>query len=242
MIRADEKAGSNLSANILYEIGNAETVLFLSGGKTPTQLYTILAHGQRIKIGSVAMIDERYGKRMHKNSNELMIDRTGLLDYLKRGNIPFYPILNDDLDIEETARYYDQTVRYLLSNFSRSAAVLGIGEDGHIAGIAPNRADFINPFFSQELGQRLVSYFIDPIPMASEENSGLSHGFGERVTMTIKGLLKMDVLIVLAFGKTKLAALLSLFEEGTVEQFPLRLLKDKSISAKTILITDQNLK
>ena len=62
---------------------------------------------------------------------------------------------------------------------------------------------------------------------------------GERVTMTINGLSKMNALIILAFGEKKQAAVSGLFEEGPIEQLPVSFIKNKDIAAKTILIMDR---
>src|SRR5579859_2388338 len=77
----------------LYKRTDSKTVLFLSGGKTPKPLYETIAQEKIIKPAVIALVDERYGKPMHKNSNEKMISETGLLAYTSSRNIPFYPIL-----------------------------------------------------------------------------------------------------------------------------------------------------
>jgi len=234
-----EKQGSNVASELLYEITDNRTALFLSGGKTPVNLYSELGKEQNLKIGAAAMVDERYGKPMHDNSNELMIERSRLPDYFEREKIPFYRILVGEQNIANTAFHYDETVRYLLSHFPKSVAILGIGEDGHIAGIAPNRSDFINPLFSKEQRNLLVSYFKDPKSGSCAGNPAPLYGFGQRVTMTIRGLSKMDALIVLAIGEKKKAALSRLFKKGPIKQVPSRFVKNKIIASKTILITDQ---
>ena len=241
IITEGEKQGADAVKKLLYQITDRQTVLFLSGGKTPANVYFELAQEQKLKVGAVAMVDERYGKPMHDNSNELMISKSGLPDYFKREHIPFYRILETAENITVTAIHYNKMVGGLLSSFPKSAAILGLGEDGHIAGIAPNRTDFINLLFSEERSRLLVSYFIDPQPGAVNVNSALPLRFGERVTLTLKGLSKINTLIVLAFGEKKQAALSALFEEGPVEQLPARWIKNQDIAAKTILITDRKI-
>jgi len=241
IIADGEKQGSGLAKKILYEITDSKTVLFLSGGKTPAKLYYELGEEQNLKIGAAAMVDERWGKPLHSNSNELMIQKSGLPDYFKRETIPFYRILNGEQDIAKNARHYGETVIYLFSHFPKSVAVLGIGEDGHIAGIAPNRSDFTNPLFSKEQRDLLVSYFIDPKPMSGADTSAPPDGFGPRVTITITGLSKMDALIILAFGEKKKAALSNIFKKGAIEQIPARFVNNKAVANKTVLITDQKM-
>jgi 6-phosphogluconolactonase/glucosamine-6-phosphate isomerase/deaminase len=242
---SSHKEGSDLAKDLLYEITDNNTVLFLSGGQTPEYLYSQLAREQTLKIGAAAMVDERYGTPLHENSNELMIEKSDLWGYFTQSGIPFYAILSTennvsaDQSLEKTASNYENTLKYLLTHFGKSVAILGIGEDGHIAGIAPNRDDFTNPLFSPERRDRLVSYFDDAKLQRNSDNLP-TQGFGKRITMTFKGLSLMDTLIVPVFGETKQAALSRLFEEGPVEQIPARFIKDPVIARKTVLITDQS--
>jgi 6-phosphogluconolactonase/glucosamine-6-phosphate isomerase/deaminase len=234
-----EKAGSDMAAEYLYEIADKQTVLFLSGGNTPANLYCRLAKEANLNIGAAAMVDERYGEAGHDKSNEAMIGRSGLTEYFQSNNIPFYAILEKEQDIARSASNYDRRVRSLLLQYAKAVAILGIGEDGHLAGIAPNRPDFTDPLFSAERADLLVDYFVDPKEMSAEGVSKAPFGFGERITMTMRGLSKMDRLIVLAFGEKKKAALSSLFENGPIEQVPARFIKNGFVAGKTILITDQ---
>jgi 6-phosphogluconolactonase len=235
------KEGSDLAEELLYEITDDNTVLFLSGGRTPEYLYTELVKEERLRIGGAAMVDERYGQPRHSISNELMILRTGLLDYFQKARIPFYPILEKEQSIENTASGYEAVLQYLFNHFPRSAAVLGIGEDGHLAGIAPERPDFSNPLFSRESRNRLVSWFIDPKPMSDTGSSLPPYGFGKRITMTFRGLSRIDILIILVFGENKQVALSQLFEEGSIEQAPSRFITKRDIAPKTVLITDREI-
>lgn len=246
--------GLEIAKKILYLLteGNPNAVLFLSGGKTPEDLYKQLAQEEKLKVEAVAMVDERFGPRLHKDSNEKMIQEIGLLDYLQSQRIPFHPI------ITETARYAPngvndngnsmETQEWLANNYSRlffptldrrskfefakRIAVLGIGKDGHTAGIAPNRKDFTNPIFSKRLW---VDSFNDPKSM--EEG-----GFGTRITLTFEALRNMDTLLVLAFGSAKQNALTSMLEGGSLPEIPARIyLSEPQIAQRTILITDQKI-
>lgn len=211
--------------DLLYSFCDHKTALFLSGGSTPKSLYEALAKEKKLRVGSVAMIDERYGARLHPKSNELMIKETGLLDFLEKGNVKFNPIL-EGKDLETTTNDYDETVRFLFNNFPKSIGILGIGEDGHSAGIAPNRNNFINPIFGNKVS--FVSSFNDAFG-----------NFGERVTLTFEGLSNLDKIIILAFGEEKKDALFKMLTPGSLEEIPARFFNQKEISEKVVLFTDQ---
>lgn len=214
----------------LYKRLDNKTVLFLSGGTTPRPLYERIAKEKIIKPAAVAMIDERYGDPMHENSNEKMISETGLLGYFDDYGIPFYPIITGTFPREELAEMYDENVRKLFFHFHKNIAIMGIGADGHTAGIAPNRKNFTNPVFENEQKHLFVSDFVD------------SDGpFGERVTLTFAGLSLIDFFIVLAFGEDKKEALQKTFIQGALEEVPARFYNTSEIAKKTLFITDQKI-
>ncbi len=225
----NREKGIQRAKEILYEKVDKRTVLFLSGGSTPESLYELLAKEKVIKPVAVGMIDERYGKPFHETSNELMMQETGFLDYLKRYAIPFYPILHKNVGLEETAREYDQTSRDLFFKFPRSIAVMGIGADGHTASIIPNRKGFINPMFEEARQHQFVGEFSDP---KSE--------YKERVGMTFAGLALIDYFVVLVFGKDKKKALKAMLSGGYLEDVPARFFPQE-VSEKTVIITDQKI-
>jgi 6-phosphogluconolactonase/glucosamine-6-phosphate isomerase/deaminase len=211
--------GFTLAKELLYTLVDSHTVLYLSGGKTEV-----------IKPGVVGLVDERYGGPLHPSSNERMLKDTGFLRYLELLGIPFYPMLHTDKSREEIAELYDQKFREFNTTYHKSIATLGIGVDGHTAGIAGNRKDFHNPMFDLSQKDTLVSEYDDPVGL-----------FKERVSMTFLGLSMMDVLVVLVFGEDKKSALIDMFSDGSEEEVPARFLRRSSIAKKTVLITDQNI-
>lgn len=223
-----QSEGFDLVEDILYEIADKKSVLYLSGGKTPQRLYEKLAQDKKLVIGASGIVDERYGEPFHDRSNEKMIKETGLLSYLKNDRTPFHPMLKKGKKREETAAYYDNLVRELHSVFQKSIGILGVGADGHTAGIAPNRANFTNPLFLNDRKYLLVSEFND--------KDGI---FLERVTMTFLALSMLDLLLVLVFGEDKKEALRKVFEDGPEDMIPARFYKRPEVAKKTLVITDQ---
>ena len=204
--------GIDLAENIIYQNCDKNTVLFLSGGNTPKPLYQKLALEQKLKAGAVGMVDDRY--TFHQQySNEIMIKDSGLTKFLDQKNIAFYPILKFGLSRQKTAQEYDETVRFLLTHFPKSVAILGIGADGHTAGI-PIDADL------KSMENKLVMDY-DTFPTEPKD----------RVTLTFTALSMIDCLIVLVFGEDK---------KEVVKNLP-DFYKREDIIKKTILITDQKL-
>ncbi len=211
-------SGIGKAKSLLYKYCNSQTALLLSGGSTPKALYQTFSKEQKLKIGAVALVDERFGLPMHQDSNEKMISDTGLFEYLRSLKVPIETILNGK-DIENAKKDYEDKIGNLFNNYKQKIAIMGIGEDGHTAGIPAgsyNSKDFVIK--------------IDNFP--SE--------FKKRISLTFKALEKMDKLIVLVFGDGKKWALEEMFSNGPIEKIPARFYTQK-VSRKTILITDQKI-
>jgi 6-phosphogluconolactonase/glucosamine-6-phosphate isomerase/deaminase len=233
--------GVEVCKKLLYEMVSKGSVLFLSGGSTPKVLYQKLAKEKRLKSGAVALVDERYFSNLKlktKNlklsgTNEFMIRQTGLAHYLEKVKTRFYPIL-ENKEIEETTRDYDETTRYLFNYFPKSIGILGVGVDGHTAGL-PAETQNIKPKTEKETD--LVKSF-DNFP----------GDFKERITLTFLGLSKLDKIIVLVFGQDKKRALQLMLTHSTssgqesIAEIPSRFLNQKEITERVILITDQAIK
>lgn len=219
--------GIEVCKKLLYEKVSKNTALFLSGGSTPKTLYEILAKEKKLKVGAVALVDERFGEKLHENSNEKMIQRTGLIEYLKQVNVRFYPIL-EDKNMQDSTRDYDEAMRFVFNYFPKSIGILGVGVDGHTAGLP---AGTKNLKLKTEKETALVTNY-DDFPAAQKE----------RITLTFLGLSKLDEIIVLVFGKDKKKALRQMFKLDSIAEIPSRFLMQPEIAERVILITDQTIK
>jgi 6-phosphogluconolactonase/glucosamine-6-phosphate isomerase/deaminase len=225
--------GIELCKNIFYEKVSKNTALFLSGGSTPKTLYETLAKEKILKAGAVALIDERYFSNLKSETNEEMIRQTGLVKYLEESKTRFYPIL-EDKNMQDSTRDYDETMRFVFNYFPKSIGILGVGVDGHTAGLP---AGTKNSKLKTERETELVTNFND-FPAAQKE----------RITLTFLGLSKLDEIIVLVFGKDKKKALKLMFThpaglgQDAIAEIPSRFLNTKEITDKVTLITDQNIK
>ena len=222
--------GIERAKEVLYREVDSKTALFLSGGKTPKSLYTRLAQEKILKPACVGLIDERYGVKTHVNSNERMIEESGLLSYLSKSGLPFYPILQDKLSRQQTAEKYDQTARNIFFHTPKSMAIFGIGIDGHIAGIPSQVAKLTNEKVNFDGPEFVTSYDV---------KEAYANFFGSRVTMTFAGLSLLDFMLVFVFGKDKKEPLKMMFTTGSFEEVPARFFNTSEASKKTLIITDQ---
>lgn len=261
--------GMHIGKELLYQVTDKKTALYLSGGKTPKEMYTEFAKEEKIHPGAVGMVDERYGEKWHKTSNEKMMKDAGLLDYLTMQQIPFYPILqipviassvlqneaisdrrtrspryardDNNLSREETAERYDETIRHLFATFPTHIGLLGIGLDGHTAGIPakPGELGIKNYELRKETHDSIENQIYRTKTKFVVSYNDETKKYGERVTMTFLALSMLDVLLVMVFGNDKKDALEDMFADGSEEEIPARFFKRIAIAPKTLFITDQ---
>lgn len=174
----DKNISSQKALEALEKMVDENTLLLLSGGTSPDELYELMAKNASLRPGAVAMIDERYGARMHAGSNEMMMPDMG---------VRFYPVLQDGLDLAQTASRYEKILRELFVKYPKKVAVVGIGADGHTSGIKPG--------LEYDHSRWVVGY---------DDVNGV---FGKRVTTTFEYLEQIDRFILLAFGEGKRPAL-----------------------------------
>jgi 6-phosphogluconolactonase len=213
---------NEITLEMLQKYCDFKTALFLSGGSTPKKLYELIASEKTLKSGSVGLIDERYGEKNHKHSNELMIKGTGIIEYFENMNIRFYPIL-EEKEIADTARDYDEALRFVLKYFPKSVGILGVGADGHTAGI-PTNPEIVRKM--EEDQSALVDFYE-------------LEKYGQRITLNFHGLAMLDLIIVLVLGQEKREILKTMFLDGSIEDLPARFYLKPEIAKKTIIVTDQ---
>lgn len=214
---------NEVASEILEKYSDFKTTLFISGGNTPKKLYELIASKKSLRAGAVGQIDEHFGKKGHRHSNELMIEGTGLVKYFESKNIRFYPMLEAGSEIHKCAKDYDEALRFILKYIPKSVGILGVGADGHTAGI-PAILEVAKKIMEEQ--GSLVSFY----------DAGK---YGPRITLNFQGLGLLDLIIILVLGQEKREALKNMFKEGPMDEIPARFYLRPEIAKKTILITDQ---
>ena len=177
---------SDLSARLNQALSEGKKILWLiSGGSNIRSAVNIMDHvpDNYSDQLTISLIDERYGEPGHQDSNFQQLLVAGFNP--KRANL--IPILKSGLGFEDTAKEYEKTLDNNLSRVDLSIALLGIGEDCHIAGILPNSASAI------ENEKYVSAYKSEPY---------------DRITTTFILLEKLDICYAFAFGANKRSALL----------------------------------
>lgn len=151
---------------------------------------------------SVALVDERYGKLGHKNSNHQQLIDAGF----NFSSIKFEPVITrSNLDFKQTADDYEKRISNLIVGADIVIGQFGIGSDGHTAGILPLSAACLE-------NDRFVAYY-----RAADF---------ERITLSFRALKMVDQAYVFAFGNNKRETLQKLLDnDAELEDQPAQIFR-----------------
>jgi len=172
-----------LAKKVKNALGHGSVALIVPGGSNISSVIACMSLlSSNDNSGLTLMLsDERYGPIDHENSNYFQMKQKGLNLY----GAKFVQTLTGT-NMDDTVRYYDKTVETLITSSETTIAFMGIGDDGHIAGILPNS---LATKVEQEW---VVGYH--------------SKDF-KRITLTPYALTYVDEVIVGAFGSEKITTL-----------------------------------
>jgi 6-phosphogluconolactonase/glucosamine-6-phosphate isomerase/deaminase len=207
--RSGEEGRSALAHRLTQELNHPRRVLWLlSGGSNIVASVDIMASlpTKLTERLSLLVVDERFGAPGHADSNWQQLIKSGL----KMKQATALPVLRAGQTFEKALSYYRQLVTKALAAADTVIAQLGIGDDGHIAGILPHS------------------------PAAAEQKAlvtGYSSQPYQRLTLTFPALMRVQAAYVFAFGDQKRTAIDNLVEENLalVDQ-PAQILKQLSES------------
>lgn len=228
----------NAVAGYLWEelqerlISGKRVLLLLSGGSA-VEVYRIL--GERLsqeeegfaKNLTVGLVDERYGSVGHSDSNEKQIQGTGFYEAVKEKGGHILSVLTGK-DPEQEAAGYESMICKSVEEADEVLAVMGVGPDGHTAGILPQKSP--EEFEKLFPANRWVVYYELP--------QDYPNPFKKRITLTPTALQKITLAVVVAKGEEKKGALRKVFtKEEPLYKTPATVLRN----LLGILFTDQEI-
>jgi 6-phosphogluconolactonase/glucosamine-6-phosphate isomerase/deaminase len=178
-------AVSALQSKLITELKKDINVLWIiSGGSNTAVTVSIMDELPADLTARLTIIpvDERYGPIGHENSNIQQLLDGGFV----AGQARLISVLQPDLSLQATADAFNLIVQAEFAKAQVIIGQLGIGPDGHIAGILPDSpATAVNDKF-------VTAYLSDPY---------------QRITMTFQALEKITVDYSIAYGAAKKTAL-----------------------------------
>ncbi len=198
--RGAGEAADQLGGTISRRLSRGETVCwFLSGGSAiEVAVLTAARIGRASSKLTISLADERYGPVGHHDSNWTQLLQAGF-------SLPgarLEPILGGGDEIE-TAAGFNKSARRLLESSAYKIALLGIGADGHTAGILPG----------------------SPAAISRELTSDYTGQDYHRLTLTARALSLLDEAVVYAPGEIKATAINNLAEDLSLSEQPAQILK-----------------
>lgn len=204
---ADAESAAARARSLLLGIvaSNGPTRLAVPGGRTPGRIFEMLAASPPRLLRDVEILfaDERAVPLDDPESNFRLV-REKLLDPLGADAPRVVPMRTDGDDLEAAARAYE---RHFLDPLT--VALLGIGEDGHVASLFPR-----SPLLD-ETERRVRAVYDSPKPPP------------RRLTITPRVLREAETVCVVATGAGKRDAVArALRADGDFHECPARLVRD----------------
>ena len=200
-----ENSLDDLGQRLIKELRQDKNVLWLvSGGSNIASAVTVMKSipGNLQMQLTIMPVDERFGNVGHSDSNFQQLLDAGF----DSGDAILLNILEPSLNLEQTDERFKSLAGQAFEEADVVIALLGIGADGHLAGILPNS------LASQEPRKYVVSYESSPYT---------------RITLAFPALRKIKAAYVYAYGESKTETLTKLINETiSPELQPAQILKE----------------
>lgn len=186
-----EEGIADLTQRLVQELSAGKRLLWLvTGGSNIAASVKIMDSiaDELSRHLTILLADERYGPPGHADSNWVQLMDSGF----QGKHASMLPVLHAGDSFEQAATRYNQLAGQALDEAEIIIAQIGIGPDGHIAGILPNSP-------AAHEAEALISAYDSP-PY-------------QRLTMTFPALQRITADYSFAFGESKRQALTSLEEE-----------------------------
>jgi 6-phosphogluconolactonase len=211
--------------------GKSSVFLLLSAGswvKIYSSMVPILPTLDMTKL-TFGLVDERCVPKGHVDSNEQQISETKLIRKFVDHGATFIPTIQDiQIDPSINAESIDSLFKQILSKKIHFILTLGLGSDGHTAGILPSSTP--NVFSSRFNDQKLFVYY-QTIP----EDTSNPHR--KRFTISPTCIEKADEIIIFASGTEKKPIIDRLAHSADpIHAFPAGILR--AITDKVTIYTD----
>lgn len=212
VLNPQEEAQAALTAHINSALSHMRPVLVMCSGGSAFSILPEAVSGS-LEFLTITVLDERFGVPSKDRNWDALSDTTFFKNMRARGATTIDPTPREGESLSDCARRYEDALRAWEARASHRGAIIatmGIGADGHTAGIFPSQKE--EDFKDRFLGPRLaVGYDAGPEATVSRE----------RITVTAT-FLKNSVHagVAYAVGEQKCPVLESLPMEIPLSKMP----------------------
>lgn len=207
-ISDSNEAANFLAEKLLPQLKQQTALLTLSGGSAIEVEIDLLKKLEPVWHNlTICLIDERFGAAGHADSNWTQLRASGLPEQIQK-----YEILKND-DFEKTVTGFNNFLSESVSKYDLLIGILGIGTDGHTAGLLPG----------------------SPPLKSSVWAAGFQGPDYVRITATPLFLSQLDLTYVYALGEAKWSQLKAFEQDLPAETQPAQVLKR---SKQLTILTD----
>lgn len=212
----NRQEGQEKAHDILKKMIDKDAILALSGG-TSIDYRKMIVEPADVIPGAICVVDERYGKPFHKDSNELLLKSQGVKEFADSQCIESHKILKGK-DFLEIAKDYEKEIEDLFKRFAKKVGVMGVGANLHTAGIFPHSVAAHSP-----------DYVVAEV---------VEDRFPKRISLTMKALGEFTNFVILMFGDKKKEALKMLLDDNVndMQKYPAIFYRKAPVNSH--LITD----
>lgn len=132
-----QEAAADIAKRLNELLANKRSVLWLVSGGSNIAIQTMAINMIPDKLSknlTIIPVDERYGLYNHATSNSAGMRKAGF----DPKHAEWIDILEQNLDLERTTHVYNEFLAREIAIDDYVFATLGMGEDGHTAGILPH--------------------------------------------------------------------------------------------------------
>lgn len=219
------------AVSVCLKKNSDKAILFLVSGGSALKVLDLLDQKMLGKNLTISLLDERFSRDVKVN-NFFQLTKTKFYHRAqKRGATFISPLVAREETLVATAENWEQRLRdWLLTNSDRVViAVMGVGLDGHTAGIMP----------FPENPQKFADLFEDKEKWIVGYNAGDKNQYPLRLTVCVPFLQKIiDQTFVYAVGENKKDILKTVLKSDKIAEYPASIVnKMKQVE----LFTDLNL-
>ncbi|WP_392553298.1 6-phosphogluconolactonase [Orbus wheelerorum] len=210
-VKNKEELTKRLAIEFLTSLSQPNATIGLPGGSTPIDMYALISplvkNNPAFKTVTYCNLDEAISVDGKIKSINTLLNH----HFYHRNNIRDEQRF--DLNLDNAAEFE----QFLASRGGLDAIFLGVGTDGHIAGITPG-----TPFGNRTFIDKMTPMFKE---IAQQEFGGLSNTPDELVTAGPKTLMQAKKIVVMLLGEAKADIAKQAFFGPVTEAIPASILQ-----------------